>query len=99
SGSLGTAASLLSSLGTWLSAVVLAAAFLIAALLTLSGVSRRTQEFGTLKALGWSNRAVVGQIASESVVRSLAGGVLGAMIGVAGVLTLNSLDISLSAAA
>ncbi|MEO6827069.1 MAG: ABC transporter permease, partial [Microbacteriaceae bacterium] len=50
SGSLGTAAELIGNLGTVLSLVVLAAAFLIAILFTIAGVTRRTREFGTLKA-------------------------------------------------
>ncbi|MBB4932848.1 hypothetical protein F4561_003668 [Lipingzhangella halophila] len=96
SGSLATASSLLSQLGTWLSVIVLAAAFLIAALLTGSGVARRTREFGTLKALGWSNGRVVRQVAGESVVQSLIGGVVGAAVGVAGVLAVNAAELTLT---
>ncbi|NED88094.1 ABC transporter permease, partial [Streptomyces sp. SID11233] len=55
SGSLSTASSLATGVGRWLSAVVLAAAFLVAGLLTVSAVGRRVREFGTLKALGWSS--------------------------------------------
>ena len=66
-GSLSTASSLANSLGLWLSVLVLAAAFLIAVLFTVSGVTRRTREFGTLKAIGWSNRRIVGQVAGESL--------------------------------
>ena len=39
---------------------------MLAVLFTISGVSRRTREFGTLKAIGWSNGRVVGQVAGES---------------------------------
>ena len=39
SGSLGTAASLISNLGTWLSLIVLVAAIVIAVLFTISGLS------------------------------------------------------------
>jgi putative ABC transport system permease protein len=53
SGSLGETAHLAQELGRWLAIAVLAAAFLLAALLTVSAVSRRVREFGTLKALGW----------------------------------------------
>ena len=83
SGSLSTASSLVSSLGTWLSVLVLAAAFLIAILFTISGVTRRTREFGTLKAIGWSNRRIVGQVAGESLVQGAIGGVLGVAVGLA----------------
>ena len=52
SGSLSSAAGLARNLGTWLSVAVLIAAFTMAALFTISSVSRRVREFGTLKALG-----------------------------------------------
>ena len=54
---------------------------LLAVLFTISGVSRRTREFGTLKAIGWSNRRVVGQVAGESMVQGLIGGVAGLALG------------------
>ena len=52
----------------------MAAAFLIAFLFTILGVTRRTREFGTLKAIGWSNRRVVGQVAGESIEQGMIGG-------------------------
>ncbi|WP_223694192.1 ABC transporter permease [Leifsonia poae] len=96
SGSLGTAGQLLSNLGTWLSIIVLAAAFLIAILFTISGVTRRTREFGTLKAIGWSNRRIVGQVAGESVVQGLIGGIIGVAVGLVGVLIVNMVSPTLS---
>ena len=101
SGSLSSASSLITNLGTWLSVIVLAVAVLLAVLFTISGVSRRTREFGTLKAIGWSNGRVVGQVAGESLVQGLIGGVVGLAIGLAGLLTINivSPTISTSAAA
>jgi putative ABC transport system permease protein len=99
SGSLATASGLVSSLGTWLSFIVLAAAFLIAILFTISGVTRRTREFGTLKAIGWSNRRIVGQVAGESVVQGLIGGVAGIVIGLVGVLIVNLVSPTLTAVA
>ncbi|KZE91390.1 ABC transporter permease [Microbacterium sp. TNHR37B] len=84
SGSLASASSLITSLGTWLSIIVLAVAVALAVLFTVSGISRRTREIGTLKAIGWSQRRVVGQVAGESVVQSLLGGVAGVLLGVAG---------------
>ncbi|MFT4282272.1 ABC transporter permease [Microbacterium sp.] len=84
SGSLASASSLITSLGTWLSIIVLAVAVALAVLFTISGISRRTREIGTLKAIGWSNRRVIGQVAGESIVQSLIGGIAGVLLGVAG---------------
>ncbi|PZE93857.1 ABC transporter permease [Curtobacterium sp. MCLR17_039] len=99
SGSLSTASSLVSNLGKWLSIVVLAAAFLIAILFTISGVTRRTREFGTLKALGWSNGRITRQVAGESLVQGLIGGVLGAAAGLIGILVVNVISPTISASA
>ncbi len=96
SGSLGTAGELIANLGTWLSLIVLAAAFLIAILFTISGVTRRTREFGTLKAIGWSNRRIVGQVAGESVVQGIIGGIIGVAVGLIGVLIVNVISPTLS---
>jgi ABC-type antimicrobial peptide transport system permease subunit len=84
SGSLKSASQLADTLGTWLAIAALVAAFAVASLLTVSAVSRRVREFGTLKALGWRSRRVVGQVMGESVVQGVIGGVIGVIIGVAG---------------
>lgn len=99
SGSLATASTLVSNLGRWLSIVVLAAAFLIAILFTISGVTRRTREFGTLKAIGWSNGRITRQVAGESLVQGLIGGVIGAATGLVGVLVVNVIAPTVSASA
>jgi putative ABC transport system permease protein len=99
SGSLSTASSLVSNLGTWLSIIVLAAAFLIAILFTVSGVTRRTREFGTLKAIGWSNSRIVRQVAGESFVQGLLGGVAGVVVGLIGILVINLVSPTLSGGA
>jgi putative ABC transport system permease protein len=84
SGSLASASSLADRLGKWLAVAALVAAFLVASLLTVAAVSRRVREFGTLKALGWKSRRVVGEVLGESVVQGVVGGVLGAAFGVGG---------------
>jgi ABC-type antimicrobial peptide transport system permease subunit len=84
SGSLGSASSLADRLGTWLAIAVLAAAFLVAGLLTMAGVSRRTTEFGTLKAIGWRSRRIVGQVMGESLLQGVIGAVLGVGLGILG---------------
>ena len=98
SGSLSSATALITNLGTWLSLLVLAVAVVLAVLFTISGVSRRTREFGTLKAIGWSNGRVVGQVAGESVVQGLIGGAIGLVVGLAGVWAINVIQPTISAA-
>jgi len=83
-GSISSAASLANNLGKWLAIAVLAASFLLASLLTLSAVSRRVREFGTLKALGWKSRRITGQVMGESIVIGIVGGVIGVALGFAG---------------
>ncbi|MGV8912578.1 MAG: ABC transporter permease [Rhodoglobus sp.] len=99
SGSLSTASDLVGKLGTWLSIIVLAAAFLISVLLTTSGVARRTREFGTLKAIGWSNGAVVRQVAGESLVQGAIGGAIGVVVGLLSIVAINLAAPVLSASA
>ena len=99
SGSLSSATSLITNLGTWLSIIVLAVAVLLSVLLTLSGVGRRTREFGTLKAIGWSNGRVVRQVAGESMVQGLIGGAVGLVIGIAGIIVINVIRPTVAAGA
>ncbi len=96
-GSLSSAAALIANLGTWLSALVLAAAFLLAILFTISGVTRRTREFGTLKAIGWTNGRVVRQVAGESFVQGVIGGAIGVAVGLGGILMINLIAPTFSA--
>ena len=97
SGTLTDAKNLAGSLGTALSIVGLLAAFLIAILLTLSSVTKRIRELGTLKALGWSQRLVVRQVTGESLVQGLLGGVVGVVLGVAGAAVIGAVAPSLEA--
>jgi ABC-type lipoprotein release transport system permease subunit len=84
SGSLSSASQLADRLGKWLAVAALVASFAVASLLTVSAVSRRVREFGTLKALGWKGRRIVGQVLGESVVQGVVGAVLGVALGIAG---------------
>ncbi|MGV9617570.1 ABC transporter permease [Streptomyces tendae] len=97
SGSLSTASSLATGVGKWLSVVVLAAAFLVAGLLTSSAVSRRVREFGTLKALGWRSGRVTRQVIGEAVVNGLVGGALGIALGLAGAYAVTAVSPTLQA--
>jgi putative ABC transport system permease protein len=96
-GSLGSAAKLAGDLGTWLSILVLIAAFMLAGLLTMSAVSRRAREFGTLKALGWRSRRIIGQVMGESVVTGLIGGAVGIGLGFAGAAVIDAIAPNLTA--
>jgi ABC-type lipoprotein release transport system permease subunit len=96
-GSLSNASSLANNLGKWLAIAVLIAAFLLASLLTMAAVSRRVREFGTLKALGWRSRRIVGQVMGESVAIGVIGGVGGVVLGLIGVELVKSLSHTLTA--
>jgi putative ABC transport system permease protein len=97
SGTLVDAKNLAGKLGAALMAVGLLAAFLIASLLTLSSVTKRIRELGTLKALGWSQRLVVRQVTGESLLQGLLGGAIGVVLGLAGAVTIAALAPSLHA--
>lgn len=80
-GSLSNARKLANDLGGALALVVLLAAFLIAGLLTLSSVSKRVREIGSLRAIGWSRGRVVRQIMAETLGIGVVGGVIGIAVG------------------
>lgn len=96
-GSLASAASLARNLGKWLAVAVLAAAFLLASLLSMSAVARRVREFGTLKALGWRSRRIIGQVLGESVVIGAIGGLAGIALGFGGAALVSRLAPALTA--
>jgi ABC-type lipoprotein release transport system permease subunit len=96
-GSLASTSSLANNLGRWLAIAVLAAAFLLASLLTMAAVGRRVREFGTLKALGWRSRRVIRQVMGESVVIGVIGGIAGVGLGFLGATLVSRLSPPLSA--
>ena len=96
-GSLSSASSLANNLGKWLAIAVLIAAFLLASLLTSAAVARRVREFGTLKALGWRSRRIVGQVMGESITIGIIGGAAGVALGFAGAALVSKLARPLSA--
>jgi putative ABC transport system permease protein len=89
-------AGLAADLGTWVAVAALAAAFTLAALLALAGVSRRVREFGTLKALGWRADRIVAQVLGESVAVGIAGALAGIGVGFAGAALVATLGPTLS---
>jgi ABC-type antimicrobial peptide transport system permease subunit len=97
SGSLVDAKNLTKKLGTALELVGLLAAVLIATLLTLSSVAKRTRELGTLKAVGWSQGRVVRQVTGESLLQGLLGGAVGVLLGIAGAVAIEAIGIDLKA--
>ncbi len=97
SGTLVDAKNVAGKLGNALALVALLSAFLIASLLTLSSVTKRVRELGTLKALGWSQRLVVRQVTGEALAQGLIGGALGVVLGVAGAALVGALAPPLEA--
>lgn len=97
SGSLSSATSLLTRLGKWLSIAALAMAVLVAGLLMMAAVSRRVREFGTLKAIGWRTRRIVGQVMGEGLVLGVLGGVAGIILGIAGAEVISAVSPPLTA--
>jgi ABC-type lipoprotein release transport system permease subunit len=96
-GSLSSASSLANNLGKWLALAVLIAAFLLASLLTMAAVARRVREFGTLKAIGWKSRRIIGQVMGETVALGIIGAVIGIGLGFAGAELVSKLSPKLSA--
>ena len=71
--------------------VVVAATSLIVLFVMLYTVRERTKEIGTLKAIGFSNRTVMGQFMLEGILLSLIAGVVGIAIGTIAAPTLSAL--------
>jgi len=96
-GSLSSASTLATKLGSWLSIAALVTAIALATLLTLAAVGRRVREIGTLKAIGWRTRRVVGQVMGETLVLGLIGGAIGIGLGIAGAWIVTKVAPSLTA--
>ena len=97
SGSLVDASNLSHRLGVALAILAAVAAFLLAALLTLSSVGKRVRELGTLKALGWTQRLVVRQVVGESLAQGSLGGLLGVALGIVVALAIGAFGPTLTA--
>lgn len=99
SGSLVSAGTLANRLGLALGGLAIFAAVLIAVLLTLSSVTKRVRELGTLAALGWSRGLIIRQVLAESFTQGALGGIIGATLGALTAFAVSSASITLSAAA
>ncbi|MCB0877579.1 MAG: ABC transporter permease [Thermoleophilia bacterium] len=93
-GSLVDAADMADRLGSVLAGIAIAAATLLAILVTWSGVVRRTRELGTLRAIGWTRRRVIRQVMVEAVVLCVLGALLGLGVGLAATKAVDSRDLS-----
>src|ERR1700749_1942137 len=96
-GSLASTSRLANNLGKWVANAVRIAGFLRGRLLTRSAVSRGVREFGTLKALGWRSRRIIGQVMGESIAVGIIGGIVGVGLGLAGTELVDKLAPSLKA--
>jgi ABC-type antimicrobial peptide transport system permease subunit len=96
-GSLADAEQLANRLGGALAAIVLLAAFALAAVLTLSSIGKRVREIGTLRAIGWSRGRVVRQLLGETVGIGVLGGVLGVAAGIGAAAGAHALSPALNA--
>lgn len=67
-----------------ISSLAMIVAGIVVLLVMLTNVSERTREIGTLRALGWSRRAVLGLVLQEGMLLSLLGGAVGIGLGIAG---------------
>jgi ABC-type lipoprotein release transport system permease subunit len=95
-GSLSNAKKLASDLGVALGIIILIAALLIAALLTLSSIAKRVREIGTLRAIGWSRGRVVSQILAEMLGIGVLGAAIGVVVGLVVCLVVNAFGPTLS---
>lgn len=95
-GSLVDAKRLTDRFGGAVAVIVIIAVFLIAVLITLSGVAKRVREIGTLRAIGWPNSHVLRQLLLETsgigIIAAALG--LGLATGVAALVTHLSPDLS-----
>ena len=96
-GSVVDARKLADKLGFALVIAALVSSVLVAILLTLSAVSKRTRELGTLKAIGWSRGRVVRQVGGESLAQGALGAVIGVTIGALGALAVSAAGLTMKA--
>ena len=98
-GSLSSAAKWISGIGVAVSIGVIVLAFALAIIFTISSIHRRTRDFGTLKAIGWSSRRIAQQISLESLVQTMSGAVAGLLLGIIAIFGINAAGITLDGAA
>ena len=86
----------------WFSWIVSAVALLGAALLVLKSMTaslvERMPEIGVLKALGWTEKNIRGQLFGEAMAQCLVGGLLGVVLGYIGAYLVGTLSIPMEIA-
>lgn len=86
----------------WFSWLVSAVALLGAALLVLKSMTaslvERVPEIGVLKALGWTEKNIRGQLFGEAMAQCLLGGLLGVAAGYVGAYLVGTMDIPMEIA-
>ena len=69
---------------------------LLIVLKTMAGnITERTAEIGVLKAIGWSNVNVVSQLAGESILQCLIGGIIGLLIAILAAALLGFIQVNI----
>lgn len=77
------------------SLIAIIVAVLIAFKTMAGNVAERVREIGVLKAVGWTNRNVVTQLLSESVIQCLLAGIIGVLIALAAAVGLSFITVSI----
>jgi ABC-type lipoprotein release transport system permease subunit len=77
------------------SLIAIIVAVLIAFKTMAGNIAERTKEIGVLKAVGWTNRNVVAQLLTESVVECFLAGLLGILIALAAAFGLGFMQVSI----
>lgn len=77
------------------SLIAIIVAVLIAFKTMAGNIAERAREIGVLKAVGWTNRNVVSQLMSESVVQCFLAGILGLLIALVASFGLSFMEVSI----
>jgi ABC-type antimicrobial peptide transport system permease subunit len=77
------------------SLIAIIVAVLIAFKTMAGNIAERAREIGVLKAVGWTNRNVVSQLMSESIVQCLLAGILGLLIALVAAFALSFMKVNI----
>lgn len=92
----------ISMISNWFAWIVSAVALLGATLLMLKSMTaslvERVSEIGVLKALGWTEKNIQGQLFGEAMIQCLLGGLLGTALGYAGAYLVGTMELPMEIA-